>query len=132
MALIQRQKISFVAVTSRPHQHCLKRMLPLLMMGAPAPSETRVWLTLKSVVSGRLVNVYSQHDYLLGFLHRFSNTHFGVAGLQEVQGADGVENYNAGDLPRGHLGYSSAVGRILRDIGWENVDRSPMRGRRHL
>lgn len=95
----------------------------VVLMGAPVPSESRVWLTLKSVVSGRLVNVYSEHDYLLGFLYRFSNTQFGVAGLQEIQGADGVENHNVGDLPRGHLGYQSATGRILRDIGWEELDK---------
>lgn len=102
----------------------------VVMMGTPAPSESRVWLTLKSVVSGRLVNVYSDHDYLLGFLCRFSNTQFGVAGLQEIQGADSVENYHVGDLPRGHLGYASAAGRILRDIGWEVLDKEDFKKER--
>jgi hypothetical protein len=90
----------------------------VVMMGAPVPSESRVWLTLKSVVSGRLVNVYSEHDYLLGFLCRFSNIQFGIAGLQDIQGADGVENHNVGEMPNGHLGYQSRAGRILQDIGW--------------
>lgn len=102
----------------------------VVMMGAPVPSESRVWLTLKSVVSGRLVNVYSEHDYLLGFLYRFSNTQFGVAGLQEIQGADGVESYHAGELPRGHLGYASATARILQDIGWEDLEMNTVRRER--
>ncbi|GFP54136.1 uncharacterized membrane protein C6F6.13c [Trichoderma asperellum] len=93
----------------------------VVMMGTPAPSESRVWLTLKSVVCGRLVNVYSEHDYMLGFLYRTANIQFGVAGLQEIQGADGVENYRMKSLPRGHLTYQSQVSQILKNIGWEDA-----------
>lgn len=93
----------------------------VVLMGTPAPSESRVWLTLKSVVSGRLVNVYSESDYLLGFLYRTSNIHFGVAGLQQIQGAEGVENHNVSDLVKGHLRYSTLTGKILKDIGWEDL-----------
>lgn len=96
----------------------------VVIMGAPVPSESRVWLTLKSVVSGRLVNVYSEHDYLLGFLCRFSNIQFGIAGLQDIQGADGVENYHVGSMPNGHLGYQSRTGRILQDIGWSELNHA--------
>ncbi|KAF5018444.1 hypothetical protein F66182_9573 [Fusarium sp. NRRL 66182] len=94
----------------------------VVLMGTPAPSESRVWLTLKSVVSSRLINVYSESDHLLGFLYRTSNIHFGVAGLQQVQGADGVENHNVSDLVSGHLRYSTLVGKILKDINWEDLD----------
>ncbi|XP_044724537.1 uncharacterized protein HRG_02433 [Hirsutella rhossiliensis] len=94
----------------------------VVMMGTPAPSESRVWLTLKSVVTGRLVNVYSEQDFILGFLYRTSNIHFGVAGLQEIQGAHGVENHCVEDLPRGHLDYQNLTGRILEDIGWEGIE----------
>ncbi|KAK5997039.1 putative membrane protein C6F6.13c [Cladobotryum mycophilum] len=94
----------------------------VVMIGTPAPSESRVWLTLKSVVCGRLVNVYSEHDYILGFLYRTSNIQFGVAGLQEVQGAEGVENHRIRTLPKGHLSYQNLVGQILKDIGWEDLD----------
>ncbi|KAF5659663.1 DUF726 domain-containing protein [Fusarium heterosporum] len=93
----------------------------VVLMGTPAPSESRVWLTLKSVVSGRLINVYSENDYLLGFLYRTSNIHFGVAGLQRIQGADGVENHNVSNLVNGHLRYSTLIGRILKDIHWEDL-----------
>ncbi|KAM0348428.1 hypothetical protein ACHAPU_004401 [Fusarium lateritium] len=93
----------------------------VVLMGTPAPSESRVWLTLKSVVSGRLINVYSENDYLLGFLYRTSNIHFGVAGLQRIQGADGVENHNVSNLVNGHLRYSTLVGQILKDIHWEDL-----------
>ncbi|KAH6955136.1 hypothetical protein HG530_015663 [Fusarium avenaceum] len=94
----------------------------VVLMGTPAPSESRVWLTLKSVVTGRLINVYSESDYLLGFLYRTSNIHFGVAGLQRIQGADGVENHDVSNLVNGHLRYSTLIGKILKDIHWEDLN----------
>jgi hypothetical protein len=94
----------------------------VVLIGLPAPSESRVWLTLKSVVAGRLINVFSEHDYILGFLYRTSNISFGVAGLQEIQGADGVENHDMSYLLCGHLGYQYLIGQILSDIGWEDID----------
>lgn len=97
----------------------------VVIMGAPIPSESRVWLTLKSVVSGRLVNIYSEHDYLLGFLCRFSNIHFGIAGLQDIQGADGVESHSVGHMKRGHLGYQSSTREILEAIGWAELEPKP-------
>ncbi|KAH6610190.1 hypothetical protein Trco_000210 [Trichoderma cornu-damae] len=93
----------------------------VILMGTPAPSESRVWLTLKSVVCGRLINVYSEHDYMLAFLYRTSNIQFGIAGLQEILGVDGVENFRVKSLPRGHLSYQSQVSQILKNAGWEDI-----------
>lgn len=93
----------------------------VVMMGTPAPADNTVWLTLKSVVSGRLVNVYSEHDYLLGFLSRTSNIEFGVAGLQAIKQTKVVENYRITRLDAGHLSYHCLTPQILRDIKWENV-----------
>lgn len=93
----------------------------VVLMGTPAPSESKVWLTLKSVVAGRLVNVYSEQDYILGFLYRTSNIHYGVAGLQDVQGANGVENYRVPRLDHGHLSYLRMAPKILRDLNWDDL-----------
>lgn len=93
------------------------------MIGTPAPSETRVWLTLRSVVAGRLVNVYSENDYMLGFMMRTSNTQFGIAGLQPIVGALGIENYDASTMVSGHLRYQFLIGTILKSLGWEDLDQ---------
>lgn len=98
----------------------------VVMIGTPAPSESRVWLTLRSVVAGRLVNVYSDNDYMLGFMMRTSNTHFGVAGLQPIMGALGVENYDASAMVSGHLRYQFLIGKILKSLGWEDLDHSQL------
>lgn len=94
----------------------------VVMMGTPAPSDSLVWCVLKSVVAGRLVNVYSETDYILGFLYRTSSIQYGVAGLQPIEGVIGVENVDVGSFVSGHLRYQSLVGSILKQIGWEDID----------
>ncbi|KAL2019419.1 hypothetical protein VTK56DRAFT_9624 [Thermocarpiscus australiensis] len=95
-----------------------------VMMGTPAPSEPGAWCAMKSVVSGRLVNVYSENDYILGFLYRTSSIEFGLAGLQRVTGVDGVENVDVTAKISIHPRYQYLVGSILRHIGWEDMDRA--------
>ncbi|RKU42920.1 hypothetical protein DL546_003021 [Coniochaeta pulveracea] len=94
----------------------------VVMMGTPAPSDPRVWCTLKSVVAGRLVNVYSENDFILGFLYRTSSVQFGVAGLQRIEETEGIENVDVSDKVSGHLRYQYLVGSILKHIGWEDVN----------
>ncbi|KAI0837319.1 DUF726-domain-containing protein [Hypoxylon sp. FL0890] len=96
----------------------------VVIMGAPCPTEARVWVAMKSVVAGRLVNVYSKNDYLLGFLHRSSCWQYGVAGLQKVQGVPNVENFEVSEVMTNHLRYRHLVGSILKKIGWEDIDHA--------
>ncbi|KAL2759565.1 hypothetical protein ACRALDRAFT_2050142 [Sodiomyces alcalophilus JCM 7366] len=92
------------------------------MIGAPVPSDGRVWQAMRSVVTGRLINVYSESDYVLGFLSRTSNLAFGVSGIQAVVGLEGIENYNVTRTVSGHLRYQYMIGTILKTIGWEDLD----------
>lgn len=94
----------------------------VVMMGTPAPSDPLVWCALRSVVAGRLVNVYSESDYILGFLYRTSSIQYGVAGLQRIEGTDGIENVDVSDKVSGHLRYQYLVGSILKHIGWEDIN----------
>jgi hypothetical protein len=77
---------------------------------------------MRSVVAGRLVNVYSENDYILAFLYRTSAIQYGVAGLQEAQDVKGIENVNVSELVSGHLRYQYLVGSILEKIGFEDID----------
>ncbi|QSZ36545.1 hypothetical protein DSL72_006425 [Monilinia vaccinii-corymbosi] len=93
-----------------------------VLIGAPAPSDAKAWRSMRSVVSGRLVNVYSENDYILAFLYRTSSIQFGVAGLQEAQDVKGIENVNVSEMVSGHLRYQYLVGTILEKIGFEDID----------
>ncbi|GME22222.1 uncharacterized protein LTHEOB_6161 [Neofusicoccum parvum] len=94
----------------------------VVLLGAPAPSTAADWRRMRSVVSGRVVNVYSTNDYILAFLYRTSSIQYGVAGLQKVEGVKGVENVDVSDLVSGHTRYRYLAGRILKKIGFEDVD----------
>ena len=94
----------------------------VVMMGTPAPADSRVWCALRTVIAGRIINVFSKTDYILGFLYRTSSTRFGIAGLEEIQGANGVENLDVSHMVRGHLRYQNLVSCILKMISWEDLD----------
>ncbi|KAK4186588.1 hypothetical protein QBC35DRAFT_436936 [Podospora australis] len=95
----------------------------VVMMGTPAPSETAIWCAMRSVVTGRLINVYSQNDYILGFLSRMCSVEYGVAGLQRIVGVDSIENLDVSAKVSGHLRYQYLVGSILQHINWEDIDK---------
>ncbi|KAL8381068.1 hypothetical protein RB595_005385 [Gaeumannomyces hyphopodioides] len=94
----------------------------VVMMGAPAPADPVSWSNLRGAVVGRVVNVYSEADYMLAFLHRHSCTQFGIAGLQRIEKLAGVENVNASALITDHLRYHYLVGTILQELGFEDID----------
>ena len=94
----------------------------VVLIGAPAPSTTGDWRVMRSVVASRLVNVYSENDYVLGFLYRTSSIQYGVAGLQKVEGIPSVENVDVSETVSGHLRYRYLVGSILKKIGFEDID----------
>lgn len=94
----------------------------VVLLGAACPSDTAEWRSIRAVVSGRVVNVFSKQDYILGFLYRTSSVQLGVAGLQPVMGVHGVQNVDVSELVDGHLQYRFITGSILRKIGFEDVD----------
>jgi len=96
----------------------------VVLIGAPTTIEEGAWRRVRGVVAGRVINVYSQEDYILGFLYRTSSLQYGVAGLQAIEGVDGIENHEATKLMdgKGHARYRHIIGQILRDVGMEDID----------
>ncbi|OCK81316.1 DUF726-domain-containing protein [Lepidopterella palustris CBS 459.81] len=93
-----------------------------ILMGTPAASTGSAWRRIRTVVSSRVVNIYSTEDYILGFLYRTSKIQLSVAGLQEVKGVYGIQNVDVSSLVTGHDRYRYVVGTILNQIGFEDVD----------
>ena len=96
----------------------------VFLIGTPTPAEEGAWRRIRAVVAGRVVNVYSQEDHILGFLYRTSSLQLGVAGLQPVEGVERIENFDATRLmnSKGHARYRYIIGQILRQIGFEDID----------
>ncbi|KAK0384113.1 hypothetical protein NLU13_8202 [Sarocladium strictum] len=93
----------------------------VVLIGCPAPSTSSHWRTLRSVVSGRIFNVYSENDLLLGFVYRMHSLALGVAGLQPIKDVDGVVNIDLSDRVSGHLRYPDLTGEILSQCGFVGV-----------
>lgn len=93
-----------------------------ILIGTPASATSAEWRNLRAVVSGRLVNIYSTNDYVLGYLYRSQSISLGVAGLQAIEHVKGVENFDVSSLVNGHTRYRFLTGPILQQIGFEDVD----------
>ncbi|KAJ5460498.1 uncharacterized protein N7458_002050 [Penicillium daleae] len=96
----------------------------VILMGSPTPSDGEAWRRIRSVVSGRVVNVFSENDSVLAFLYRTSSLQFGVAGLQPIEGVPGVENLDVSEKISGHLRYQYLLGSILTSIGLQDLNQS--------
>ncbi|KAI1608655.1 hypothetical protein EDD36DRAFT_447476 [Exophiala viscosa] len=99
----------------------------VVLIGAPVPSDDEVWRSMRSVVTGRVINVYSENDYILAFLYRTSSVQLGIAGLQEIKGVYGVESYDMSGDVTGHLKYQNMVGKILTEVGWTDVNEEALK-----
>lgn len=94
----------------------------VVLLGAPTPSDAASWRRIRSVVSGRVVNVYSTKDYILAFLYRTSSIQYGVAGLQPIKDVRGVQNVDVSEIVDGHTRYRYLTGSILQRVGFEDLD----------
>jgi len=102
----------------------------IVLIGTPAPSDSEDWTKIRSVVSGRVINVYSTRDYILGLIYRASSIRIDVAGLQPIEDVNGVENFDASHLVESHDQYRLVVGQILKSVGFEDVDEMQVQAER--
>ncbi|MCJ1472008.1 hypothetical protein MMC13_000652 [Lambiella insularis] len=115
-------RVIYSCLSSLARRRAFGLVESVVMIGSPIPSTTADWRIMRSVVSGRLVNVYSENDYVLGFLYRTSSIQFGVAGLQKIDGIPSVQNVDVSETVNGHLRYRYLVGSILKKIGFEDIE----------
>ena len=88
----------------------------VVIMGLPNHLSIPSWKACRQVVSGRLVNCFSQKDLILSLMFQFKRL-----GLKPVCGTlpvsvAGVENFDVSDLVAGHQDYCTATGEILKRV----------------
>jgi hypothetical protein len=103
----------------------------VVLFGAPVPASKEAWEKIRTVVAGRVVNVHSSGDYILGFLYRTSSFQLGVAGLQTIE-VEGVENVDVGEQVEGHLKYRYAVAGVLREVFRGDVEVREAEKQEHI
>jgi hypothetical protein len=115
-------RVIYSCLVELANQNAFGLVESVILMGAPIPSDSLSWRKIRSVVSARVVNVYSTEDYILGYLYRSTKLQMGVAGLQEVKDVFGIENVDMSKLVTGHDRYRYLVGTILTKVGFGDVE----------
>lgn len=96
----------------------------VVIIGAPAPAAPSHWRTIRTAVSGKIYNVFSENDMILGFVYRAYSLSYGVAGLQSIKDVSGIENLDLSEMVSGHLRYPELTGEILRKCAFVGVKGS--------
>lgn len=115
-------RVIYSCLNELAERQALGMVESVCLMGAPVPSDTATWRRIRAIVPGRIINVYSTKDYLLGILYRTSSLQYGVAGLQSIRDVQGIENVDVSDLVDGHTQYRFLVGSIMQKVGLEGID----------
>ncbi|EDO05800.1 uncharacterized protein BBOV_IV002030 [Babesia bovis T2Bo] len=105
-------RVIFHALLKLYDKQKLSIIKDVVLMGLPVIVDTSEWFQCSSVVAGRLINVYSRHDWQLGYIYRDIEFGQSVAGLRPVT-SERVENYDATDFIKGHHSYMSKISDIL-------------------
>ena len=96
----------------------------LFMAGAASIGDKKNWKHIfKKVVGGRIINCYSEHDFVLDKLFKLcvDHTAIGTRPLiikDESNKFNMVENYDFSDIELGHLDYRKNFGKILKRINF--------------
>ncbi|KAF2965040.1 hypothetical protein GQX73_g8545 [Xylaria multiplex] len=115
-------RVIYVCLRTLAEQKAFGLVDTVVLIGAPVPSNAAHWGMMRSVVAGKLYNVHSENDYILGFLYRSTSLQLGIAGLQNV-GAEieGVEDLDLSEEVHGHLRYPGLIAQILHRCGFAGV-----------
>lgn len=89
------------------------------LLGATLTASTSTWCDARSVVSGRFVNAFARHDWVLNYLFRATSGGLNtVAGLRPIENVPGLENVDVTDKIGGHISYRAFMPLILDQLGF--------------
>ncbi|KAJ6623528.1 DUF726-domain-containing protein [Mycena sp. CBHHK59/15] len=102
-----------------PPSETMHLIQDVFLFGTPTPTDAPIWTSIRRLISGRLVNGYSEDDYVLAVLSRLSDVSWGVAGLQPIL-VSGVENVLCKDVD-GHTKWRDMIGKSLQQCGASGI-----------
>ncbi len=86
----------------------------VIFIGLPRVIEKKVLTSCRRVTGGRLVNCYTKNDWLLSLMFM---ARAGIpAGIREVRGVPGVENFDVTQFVESHTKYADAIPSILQHV----------------
>lgn len=95
------------------------------LIGSPCTADVNAWREIRTVVAGRLVNVYNPHDWYLELYHRSSNLG-SVAGTRPIKDPKGIANISNFCIDKefitNHTDYATRCSEILLKVGVGNAE----------
>jgi len=86
----------------------------VIFIGLPRVIEKKVLTSCRRVTGGRLVNCYTKNDWLLSLMFM---ARAGIpAGIREVRGVPGVENFDVTQFVESHTKYADAIPSIMQHV----------------
>ncbi|SIO73321.1 Uncharacterized membrane protein YFL034W [Babesia microti strain RI] len=111
-------RVIYYALMNLYEKRIFDRVKNIVLMGLPSTAGKTEWQMCRNVVSGRLINVFSSKDWILGFLYRFMEWKFSVAGLRPIE-VDGIENWDASDIINTHNDWATNMPIIMSNIDFD-------------
>jgi pimeloyl-ACP methyl ester carboxylesterase len=105
---------ALLKLAALPPSETMHLIQDVYLFGSPVPADPSHWAKIRRIVSGRVVNGYSNRDYVLAVLSRAADATWNVAGLEPV-GVKGVENILCGEVD-GHTLWRGLVGKYLSRV----------------
>lgn len=107
-------RVAFGALLLLSERNALGVVESCVLLGAPVPARDEAqWAAARRAVSGRLVNVHSDHDWALALVYRANALRLSpAAGLVPVE-VRGVENVDFSAVVTGHTAYPGLIPQLL-------------------
>lgn len=83
-----------------------------VLLGSPVPGANNDWKNARRVVASRLINGFSENDWMLGVMYRYQGWALNSAGIAAIN-VHGVENVNLSSVISGHMEYKSKIGVVM-------------------
>ncbi|KAL1749311.1 hypothetical protein HDZ31DRAFT_79137 [Schizophyllum fasciatum] len=112
-------RVIFYALVELARQKAFGIVQDVFILGGTLSVSQQMWVSTRSVVSGRYVNAYARNDWVLNYLFRATSGGVGtVAGLRPVENVPGLENVDVTDKIAGHMSYRTFMPLILDQLGF--------------
>ncbi|XP_075247755.1 transmembrane and coiled-coil domain-containing protein 4-like [Convolutriloba macropyga] len=89
----------------------------VVLVGAPCSGKPEDWARLAPLISGQVINAFSQGDWMLKFIYRSSSLRAKIAGLGPIGLEPKVVNVDLTDVIPGHLDYLDHMPEVLAYCG---------------
>ena len=94
----------------------------VIIMGLPNHYNPETWITIRSVVCGRVVNCFSTNDWVLSIMFQLKKISVKpVCGAIPIE-VSGIENFDVTEIIQNHNDYGERTSEVLEAVKYDRGD----------